>query len=77
VDAAELHVQPFSVHLILGQNDVAGATNPRMHLTMSPNFVIHLRDVLIEATRVYAAPAVPVSPPLATPETPAGSASRD
>lgn len=59
VDAAEVHVQPFSVHLILGENDVTGATNPRMHLTMSPNFAIHLRDMLAEATRVYSAPARP------------------
>lgn len=59
VDAAEIHVQPFSVHIVLGENDITGATTPRMHVTMSPNFAIYLRDVLVEATRVYSAPGSP------------------
>jgi len=53
VDQAEVHVQPFTVHLILGANAPDGKNRPLVHLTMSPHFAAFLKDALTRAVAVY------------------------
>jgi hypothetical protein len=53
VDRASIHVQPFTLHLILGANSPDGDGIPQAHLIMSPHFAAFLRDALTEAIATY------------------------
>ena len=53
VDGAELYVQPFSMQVVLAAHTLDGRPIPRVHLTMSPTFAHHLRNVLSEGLAVY------------------------
>jgi hypothetical protein len=53
VDRAGIHVQPFTLHLILGATSPDGNALPSVHLSMNPHFAVFLRDALTEAIAVY------------------------
>ncbi len=51
VDVAQVHIQPYSVHLLLGSNDVEGQPEAQVHITMSPGFAKHFNDALSKALK--------------------------
>ncbi len=53
VDAAEVHVQPFTVQVALGSTGLNGEANPSVLLIMSPNFAFHLRECLNQAMSAF------------------------
>jgi hypothetical protein len=55
VDAGDVRVQLHSLHVILGQQNLAGEAEPLLHLTMSPSFAVELSRALNEAVRPYIA----------------------
>ncbi len=49
VDATRIAVHPYTVHVQFGSTMPDGTTWPRVHLTMSPEFALHLHQALAEA----------------------------